>query len=162
MGHLPPDVLLEPDFADDLGPAFRSRPSSIERVGAEWRGRFRDGGVDARVMRDATVHDILLRAGRITAVQHEAADRLYGLWCGAGFGSAVTGGYGQRVGGRSLAEAEDDDGPSSADQYRRILRAMPMHLAVYVDTLMLLQYRSGNLAGIKDALDWCVKEWGLS
>lgn len=159
MSHIPTDQnALEPDHGDDLGPAFKSRPSSIERVGAEWRGQFKDGGVDARVMRDATVHDMLLGRGQLTAVQHEAADRLYGLWCAGGFNRSVTGGYGDRVSGSSLA---DQDGPSSADEYRGVLRSMPMRLAIYVDTLMLLQYRPGNLAGIRDALDWCVREWGL-
>lgn len=150
------ELLGDPDYGDDLGPAFRARPSSIERVGAEWRGQFRDGGVDARVMRDATTHDLLLAARWITAAQHEAADRLYGWWCVGGFARSVTASYGDRIGGSA-----GDDGPTSADAYRAAVRAMPMHLAVYVDTLMLLEYRPANLAGIRQALDWCVKEWGL-
>lgn len=148
-----------PDFAYDLGPAFQRRPSAVERVGAEWRGRFRDGGVDARRMTDATVHDLLYGAGLLTAKQHEAADRLYALWCVGGFARSCTGGYGDRTGGRSLMD--DADAPSSADEYRAILRRMPMHVAAYIDTLMLLDYRPANLAGIRQALDWCVKEWGL-
>ena len=154
------EIGIEPDFGDDLGSAFRARPSSIDTVGGEWRGQFKHGGVNARVMKDATTHDMLLAASRISAAQHEAADRLYGWWTGGGFVRPVTGGYGQRIGGRSLAD-EDEDGRTSMDDYRDAVRAMPMHLQIYVDTLMLLSYRPSNLAGIRDALEWLVREWKL-
>lgn len=149
-----------PDYGDDLGYASKARPSSIETVGAEWRGQFKDGGVSARVMRDATVHDILLAAGRLSRAQHEAADRLYGLWCSGGFHRPVSGGYGQRAGGRSLSTADIDDA-TAEDEYRAVLRSMPMHLAIACDTLMLLEWRPANLAAVRDAMDWLVKEWGL-
>ena len=147
----------ESDFANDLGPAFQARPSSIQTVGGEYRGQFRSGGVDARVMADTTIHDALLAARLVTEPQWQAADRLYALWVGGGFARASTASYGQRAGGRSL----DDDEATSADEYRAILRAMPMAVAAYVDTLMMLEYRPANLPGIKQALDWCVREWGL-
>lgn len=152
------EMLGDPDYGTD-GLAFRRRPSAIETVGAEWRGQFKDGGVEARRMADVTIHDMLLAARLLTDSQHEAADRLYGLWCAGGFNRSVTSGYGDRTGGRSLMD--DADAPTSADEYRAVLRRMPMHISVYVDTLMLLQYRAGNLPGIKAALDWCVKEWEL-
>lgn len=146
-----------PDLAADLGPAFHARASEIRTVGGEWRGQFKGGGVEARVMSDSTVHDALRAAGRISDAQWEAADRLFGLWTGGGFSRPCTASYGRRAGGRSL----DDDEATSADEYRAILRAMPMHLAAYVDTMMLLEYRPANLPGIKRALDWCVSAWGL-
>lgn len=149
---------MEPDFATDLGPAFQARSSSIDRVRGEWRGAFRDGGIDARRMHDTTVHDIMLKCRYITAVQHEAADRLYGLWCGGGFQRPVTSGYGQRAGGRSL---RNEDELTSQDEYRALMRSMPFHVSVYSDTLMMLEWRNGNLAGVRGMLDWLVKEWGL-
>lgn len=149
-----------PDYGDDLGCASKARPSSIETVGAEWRGQFKDGGVSARVMRDATIHDMLLADGRLSRAQHEAADRLYGLWCAGGFNRSVSGGYGQRAGGRSLSAANIDDA-TAEDEYRAILRAMPMRLAIACDALMLLEWRPENLAIVLDAMDWLVREWGL-
>lgn len=141
------------DFGDDLGEAFLARPSIITTIGGEWRGHFRDGGVQARRMANATIYDTL----RLTENQHQAAERLHELWCDGGFERPTTGSYGGRGGGCSA----DDDTVTAADEYRAILRKMPFHLAVYVDTLMLGQHHPASLGGIRGALDWCVKEWRL-
>lgn len=146
-----------PDFASDLGPAFQARQSSIETIGGEWRGRFRDGGVEARVMHDTTIHDRLLRGTLITQAEWEAADRLFDLWTGGGFERPATASYGQRAGGQSL----DPDTATSADEYRGILRRMPPRLAIRIDGLMMFSFRPTDLAETVEALAWCVEEWGL-
>lgn len=146
------------DFGHDLGPAFQRRPSSIETVGGEWRGQFRNGGVDARIMHDTTVHDRLLRGTLITRTQWEAADRLFTLWAGGGFQRPCTASYGHRAGGEDHA----GDEPTSADEYRAILRRMPARHADRIDGLMSFAFRPEHLAGTIEALDWCVSEWGMA
>ena len=151
---------MDHETPSDFGPsgeAFTSRPSSIETVGGENRGHFRDGGVDARVMRDAALHDTMLRLTLITQAQWDAADRLYTWFASGGFQRPSTGGYGQRIGGEAHAGAEDEDGKTSADQYRDTLRRMPSPLALAVDTLMCQQWDRR----IGEALEWCVREWRL-
>lgn len=144
------------DYGDDLGEAFRKRPSAIETVGAEWRGHFKDGGVSARRYHDATLSDVMRSVGVLSDHQHQAAERLYEMWVLGGFFRPVTSGYGTRGGVGSTS-----DEPTAADEYRALLRKMPRHLAIYADTLMLGQYHPANLPGIRETLDWCVKEWRL-
>lgn len=145
-----------PDYGPD-GEAFTSRPSSIQTVGAEDRGYFKKGGVDARVMRDSTVHDTMLALTLITQAQWDAADKLYAWFAGGGFQRPCTGGYGERVGGASLYASDDDEEKTSADEYRALLRRMPSPLAAALDTLMCQQWDRR----INEALDWCVREWRL-
>ena len=145
------------DYCDDLGEAFLSRPSSIETVGGEWRGSIKSGGIDARVMRDATVQDALLARGVLTVRQHDAACHMHGLFHGGGLSPVVSGGYGQRIGGRSL----DGDGATSADEYRAVVRSMPQVLAVRIDGMVLQDWREGDLDRLREALDWVARELGL-
>lgn len=149
-----------PDHAEDLGPAFQARPSSIEPVGGEWRGSRKTGAVLARVCRDATLHDALHDKGRITDTQHKAASMLHSLFHGGGLSPRICARYNEWVSPGGGGGSGDDE-PSSTDEYRAVLRGMPMSLAVRIDAMVLQDWRESDLLKLREALDHVAGEWGL-